>query len=424
MRNREFFKNKKVTVIGLARSGSSCVNLLHELGAEVSVSDAARNPSTVENSLGIKSKEIKVELGGHTPSFIKGRDLVVLSPGVAFDAPPVTWAKDYGIPLIGEIELSWILCPATIIAVTGSCGKTTVTTLLGRALEAAGKKAFVCGNIGKPFSQEVSKMQEGDFVCLEVSSFQLEAIQDFKPKAALILNISPNHLDRYKNMQEYIDAKKRIFMNQDNSDFLVLNKEDPCVSKFAQETKARVLYFKSEKGLNPNQAAVISAVTALGIERAFAQEAFKNFTGIEHRLEFAGRVNNIKFINDSKATTVDSCLWALRNVSEPVVLIAGGKDKGVDYSAILAAAKGKIREVVLIGQAREKIRQALKGSLPVQEAPTLEEAVKIAYRNSRPGDCVLLSPMCSSFDMFSNYEERGECFKRAVGELMRDTNDP
>ncbi|MDD5730191.1 MAG: Mur ligase family protein, partial [Candidatus Omnitrophica bacterium] len=221
MRNTEFFKNKKVTVVGLARSGLSCANLLHELGARVFVTDNKDCGPARENLAQLKSKDIKAELGGHTKGFVEGSDLVIISPGVLDKALPVVWAKEFRIPVISEIEFAWMLCPATVVAVTGSNGKTTVTTLIGKILEADGKRAFVCGNIGNPFSSEVRKMNEGDFVSLEVSSFQLEKIKTFKPRIAVILNLSRNHLDRHSDMQEYLDAKKRVFMNQDTFDFLV-----------------------------------------------------------------------------------------------------------------------------------------------------------------------------------------------------------
>jgi len=414
MRNSDYFKDKNVVIVGLARSGLSCANLLFDLGAKVSVTDNKANEATIRNRANLKSKDINVELGLHTEGFVKGRDLLVLSPGVTNNAPPVIWAEKFNIPIISEIELAWILCPATIIAVTGANGKTTVTTLIGKILEKAGKKVFVCGNIGNPFCAEVEKMKEGDFVSLEVSSFQLERIASFKPKIALILNFTPNHLDRYKDMQEYLAAKKRIFMNQDKSDYLVLNSQDPVLRGIAKEAKAKVLYFSQEEGLNPNQAAVLAVGSILGIDRELIKEVFGEFKGIEHRLEYVAEINKVKFINDSKATTVDSAMWALNNISTPIVLIAGGKHKGVDYRQILDLARQKVREVILIGEAKEKIRAALEGVLALDEAATLEEAVRKAYQKARPGDSVLLSPMCSSFDMFSSYEERGSVFKNAV----------
>jgi len=320
------------------------------------------------------------------------------------------------------VELAWILCPATVIAVTGSNGKTTVTTLIGRVLEAWGKKVFVCGNIGNPFCGEVEKMEAGDFVSLEASSFQLEKAREFKPKIAVILNFNRNHLDRHKDMQEYLDAKKRIFINQDNSDYLVLNHDDAVVRELAKQASSKVAYFSRAPDLNPNQAAVLAVASILGIKNDLCLKVFREFKGIEHRLEYVTEINNITFINDSKSTTVESTIWAFENISQPIVLIAGGRHKGIDYSIISDLIRKKTREVILIGEAREKIRSALTGAPSINESATLKEAVALAFSKAKSGDCVLLSPMCSSFDMFANYEERGEVFKKAVYDLM--TNEP
>lgn len=420
MKNADYFKNKKITVVGLARSGLACANLLFDLGADVSVTDNQDNASTRLNVSKLKSVNIELEIGKHTPGFIKGRDLIIISPGVPDEALPIALAKELNIPLISEIEAGWILSPAEIVAVTGSNGKTTVTTLIGKVIEAGGRKAHVCGNIGNPFCGELSKIKSGDLVVLEVSSFQLETINKFKPKISVILNFSRNHLDRYKNMQEYLGAKKRIFMNQSDSDYLLLNKKDDVLRELGKEAKAKVVYFSEDANFNPNQAAVLAVGSVLGINKQTCMEVFKNFKGIEHRMEEVAQFNNIKFINDSKATTVDSCIWALKNILRPVILIAGGKDKGVDYSLMLESALGKVKEAILIGEAKKKIKDAIKGRLNVSEAVTLEEAVDKAFNKAEPGDCVLFSPMCSSFDMFSNYEERGMTFKKIVNDLVKN----
>ena len=419
MRNTDYFKNKKVIIAGLARSGLACANLLHDLGARVSVTDNQDSDATRLNASKLKSNNIKFELGRHQPEFLKENELLVISPGVPNEALPIVWAKQSGMPVISEIELAWMLCPATVVAVTGSNGKTTVTTLIGRILAAGGKNVFTCGNIGNPFAGEVEKMREGDFVSLEVSSFQLENIQKFKPKIAVVLNFSPNHLDRYKNIREYLEAKKRIFMNQDKSDYLVLNCDDPVLKGLAKEALSQVATFTKEEKFNPNQSAVLAVGSILGIERKLILDIFKDFKGIEHRMEYAAEINKIKFINDSKSTTVDSAMWALGNIEGPVIMIAGGKHKGVDYGVIEDLARKKVRNLILIGEAKERIRSALGEFLPTEEAVNLEEAVEKAYKKAKPGDCVLFSPMCSSFDMFLNYEERGRVFKRAVQDLLK-----
>ncbi len=422
MINREYFKNKKVLVVGFARSGLASSNLLYDLGADVRITDNKDYDSTRNNLRKLKSRKIKVELGKHSPEFVKGNDYLIISPGVTDTALPIAWARQFNIPIMSEIEFAWILCPAGIIAVTGSSGKTTVTTLIGQILEASGKRAFVCGNIGNPFSGEVDKMSAKDFVSLEVSSFQLQHIVNFRPKISVILNFSKNHLDRHKDMLEYLDAKKRIFLNQTKDDFLVLNENDAVLKNLAEETSAKVVYFSQSLQFNPNQAAAVAACSILGISKDICIKVFSEFKGLQHRLEYVTQINNIKFINDSKATLVESTIWAINNLATPVILIAGGKDKGVDYKGVIEVASKKVREVILIGEAKEKIRNAFKGHLATDEAATLEEAVNKAFRKAKPGDSVLLSPMCSSFDMFSSYEERGNCFKKAVYDLMKQND--
>lgn len=423
MRDTGYFKDKKVTVAGLGRSGLACVKLLYDLGAQVCATDNQDNEAVRLNASGIKYKKIKVELGRHSQEFIGKSDMIVVSPGVPMNSPLLSWAADFKIPVISEIELGWMLCPGTVIAVTGSNGKTTVTTLIGRVLEkATAKKVFVCGNIGTPFCAEVGKIKEGDYVSLEVSSFQLEHIRNFKPKVSLMLNFSANHLDRYRDLGEYLAAKKRIFINQDESDYLVTNYDDPVLKKLAEESRAGKVYFCAKEGLDHNQSAVMAAAGILGIDRDLVLGVLRDFKGLQHRMEFVAEINKVKFINDSKATTADSTLWALRSLDGGVILIAGGKDKGVDYALILKLAPVKIRAVILLGEAKERIASALGGALPIHRVTTLTEAVNKAFTLSRPGESVLFSPMCSSFDMFSSYEERGKAFKDCVFKLLKGQN--
>ncbi|MFA4983859.1 MAG: UDP-N-acetylmuramoyl-L-alanine--D-glutamate ligase [Candidatus Omnitrophota bacterium] len=419
MRNKDYFKGKKVTVVGLARSGISCARLLAKSGALVGVTDSQDNAAIRAAGSQLKSHGIKVELGRHTIGFLRGRDLVVTSPGVPDKSPPLKWAASFGIPVISEIEAAWLLSPAEVIAVTGSNGKTTVTTLIGMVLKEAGKRAVTCGNIGNPFSGEVERLRAGDFVSLEVSSFQLETISNFKPRIAVILNFSRNHLDRYRSMRQYLAAKARIFMNQDNADFLVINRQEEVLKIIAGRARSRIVYFSPSKEFNANQAAVMAVASILGIGKDKVIRAFRRFKGIEHRLEEAGRVRGVRFINDSKSTTVDATVWALRNIDYPCILIAGGREKGNDYATVRGLVRRKVREAVLIGEARGKIRRAFRGVVPLREAVDLEEAVRIAFSLAVRGESVLFSPMCKSFDMFANYEERGRVFKSAVGLLAR-----
>jgi len=419
MKNRDYFRGKNILVVGFARSGLSSVNLLYDLGAKVSVTDNEDSAITRENLNRLKSKDIKFELGKHSREFLRGIDFVVISPGVPQGALPLLWAKEEKIPVISEIELAWILCPAEVIAITGTCGKTTVTTLAGKVIAASGKRVFICGNIGNPFALEVEKMEEGDIVSLEVSSFQLENIDRFKPKISAILNLSRNHLDRYDNMQDYLRAKERIFKNQDDCDYLVLNYDDEVVRNLGRESRAKIVYFKKEKGLNPNQSAVLAIAGILGIDRNLVMDVFRNFKGVEHRLEEVLGVGGVRFINDSKSTTTEATIWALNNLTCPVILIAGGREKGNDYTKVLDIARKKLKSLILIGEARERIGSAFGSAVSVYKADSLKEAVEKAFSLGSPGECVLFSPMCKSFDMFSNYEERGQAFKTAVSQLSK-----
>ncbi len=415
MRDPDYFKGKKITVIGCARSGVACANLLHSLGAEVLMTDNGAGEN-VRKFGAMLEPGIGIETGGHTDRFLLGRDLAVVSPGVPFNAPPLVKMRGAGIPVVSEIEVGWMLSPAPVIAVTGSNGKTTVTTLIGMVIEASGKKAAVCGNIGNPFTGELAALT-ADYVVLEVSSFQLETIRDFKPAVAVILNFNRNHLDRHADMDEYLAAKKRIFLNQDAGDHLVLNGADPALKAAGKEARSRVTYFTEGAVYNANQSAVRAVADILGIGEEACDRVFAGFRGLEHRMETVAEVKGVRFINDSKATTVESCIWALKNLRRPVILICGGKHKGVDYSLVVPEARDKVKEVVLIGQAADKIEASFSGAVPLCRAATLEEAVARSFRDAAPGDAVLLSPMCSSFDMFTDYEHRGRVFKQAVRAL-------
>lgn len=419
MNNIDYFQDKDVLIIGFGRSGLSSANLLYDLGARVRVTDNQDNAFTRNNLKGLKSKEIFVELGKHSPDLLQGVSFLVVSPGVPNDSSPILWAKGLNIPIISEIELGSFLCPAQIIAITGTCGKTTVTTLLGRVLEAAGKRAFTCGNIGNPFTQELGRMDKGDYVVLEVSSFQLESIDKFKPRIAVILNISRNHLDRYADMQGYIDAKARIFKNQDSSDYLVLNYDDEAVRRLGSKSKAKIVHFKGQEGLNPNYSAVLAVSGILGIRESLVKDVFSQFKGVEHRMEEVLEIRGIKFINDSKATTTEATVWALNNLSSKAVLIAGGREKGNDYGRVMRAARDKIKAMVLIGESKDIIQKEFGSIIATYLADSLEEAVGRAFSLAAYGDCVLFSPMCKSFDMFLNYEERGRVFKDAVSKLTQ-----
>ncbi len=414
-------KNKKVTIFGLGKSGLDLVLLLDGLGAKVYITDEKDSLQARENAEKIQGKA-KVEIGKHSEAFIEGSDLVVLSPGVRQDLPILLKIKEKGIMVIGEIELAASLCKGTIVAITGTNGKSTVTTLASEVLKLSGKNVFLCGNIGIPFSRCIPKIQKDDIACLEVSSFQLETTKNFKPKVAAFLNFSRNHLNRHKDMDEYFQAKKMIFANQDKTDWAVLNERDEIVKNIAGEIKSQVVYFNKSnedpgKFSNPNYSAVRAIASIFGISSDECNKVFNNFKGLEHRMEFVSTVKGIDFINDSKATTVVAALWALRSVSKPVVMIVGGRDKGGDFTVIKDLAVEKVKELIVIGEAKEKIKSALKDFLNIKESQSFQEAVKLAFADAKENECVLLSPMCASFDMFSSFEERGKVFKELVSEL-------
>lgn len=420
------FRGKKITVVGLGRSGLSAAKLLKIKEAQVSVTEGARSLDLEAAAQQLKVLGVDVELGVHSRRFIEGRDMIVVSPGVRYDALPCLRAREMGIEIISEIELAFLCCPATIIAITGTNGKTTTTTLVSKIINASGAKAYCVGNIGTPFAQEVLGMNQGDFVSLEVSSFQLEKIKKFHPKVAVILNVTPDHMDRYADMEEYRGAKERIFMNQSSEDWLIVNGGDPVLKKMAQKAGSRVVFFdRSEysKEFNQNQLAVLAVAKVLGIKEDVVLNVFKDFKGVEHRMEHVGEVEGIEFINDSKATNIDSTIWALHNIKKPAVLIAGGRDKGSDFFSLRELVRQKVKSVVLIGEASERIYQAWEDVLHCQKARGLEEAVKWAYHNAKAGECVLFSPMCKSFDMFTNYEHRGCVFKDIVNRLLEQRAD-
>ncbi len=467
--NRAAFKNKRVTVVGLGRSGRSAIRLLKRLGADVSVTDAAAGRDVEECARRLRRQGLAAETGGHTRGFIAGRDLVVVSPGVKASARPLRWAEAAGIPVIGEIELGYRFTRGPVVAITGSNGKSTVTKLTGRILRDGGKQVLVCGNIGLPATRKISALGFRRVVVEEVSSFQLSRVVEFRPYISVILNLSRNHLDWHRDFAEYRAAKMRIFANQTGDDWCILNHDDPEVRKMARRVRARVLFFstrsrvegmyldggmirenreRKEREIGPvgdirlqqphnlaNALAASLTGVILGVPPRSIMKTLGRFRGLEHRCEEVALRRGIRFVNDSKATTIEATLAALGSVPGTVVLIAGGRDKGSDFRCLRRAFAGKVGGVVLIGEAKDQIARALKGLFPAAPAgsepvagrivfaDTLPRAVKIAARIARPGWTVLLSPMCTSFDMFKNFEERGEIFKDAVRKLVKTTSN-
>ncbi len=439
-------KGKHVTVVGLGISGLSAAKLLLKAGARVSVTDNGNGDNLHKNKELLDGMGVNVEIGTHTEGFIKGSEMLIVSPGVDTNSLPILWAEKEGIPIIGEIELAFSFCKAPIIAITGSNGKTTVTTLTGELLKAGGIKSYVCGNIGLPFCDVAMDADAGDVVVLEVSSFQLTRTINFKPKVSVILNVTENHLDKHGNLQEYLDSKLKIFKNQSAGDKTILNYDDPNLKSV--EATSDVLYFsrfkevrgafadkdavflnvdgtkvkictkgevsiKGEHNIENIMAAVLLA-SCFNINPDVMRKVVTNFKGLPHRFEYAGSKDGITFINDSKSTSVGATIRALESLELPVLLIAGGRDKGSDFTLIKDLVREKVREVVLLGEAGPKIRKALDGVTDFKKAGSMDEAVQCAYTSAVQGDCILLSPMCASFDMFHNFEERGEEFKKSV----------
>ncbi len=452
MVRKDRINGKKVSVFGMARSGLAVAKLLVKNGADVFVTDTKKEEELKSETEELKRLKIDFETGSHSQRALDHKDFIVLSPGISSDIPVLKRARNTGLPLFSEIEVAFWLCPAQIVGITGSNGKTTTSTLLGEILKQDGRECQVAGNIGIPFSSVVETVSSRGVIVLELSSFQLEKIEEFKPKAAALLNISPDHLDRYPDLESYSEAKFKIFENQTPEDFAILNMDDDYSRKIKDKCKAQVIFFstlkeleqgsflkdgelliklngKTEKILdvfelgikglhNLSNAACACAVSSiLGTKKESMRQALKSFKGVEHRLEQVKIISGIKFINDSKATNVRSVWYALESIPKPILLIAGGRDKGGDFTQLREMVKEKVKNLILIGEAKEKICQALGDLVNSIKLDNLEEAVKKAYRMASSGDCVLLSPGCASFDMFENYEHRGRVFKSAVKQL-------
>ncbi len=427
-------QNKKITILGFGKSGQALAELVLGLGGQVKISDKKTQANMPEDlNSWVAEKKIEFEYGGHSASFIRESDLILLSPGVSFYTDVIKEALAKGIPVLGEIEFAFQFCFKPVIAVTGSNGKTTVVNLIHRVLTEAGYKSCLCGNVGTPLAQVVLKTEGVDFVVLEISSFQLESLLDphnrsspligFKPHVAVLLNFSQNHLDRHKDLEEYFEAKKKIFLNQEARDFAVLNEEDDHLRGLDSSLKSKVVYFNADQSKrltgrsNPNQAAVMAVAKVLGIREEICRKVFRDFKGVEHRLEWVREVNGVYFINDSKSTTTEATRWALNSIDRPLIMICGGRDKNMDFSVLSELIKLKVKKMITIGEAKKKIKLTFDEFVDVIECDLLETAVDKAQSFASPGDCILLSPMCASYDMFLNFEERGKIFKQIVNRL-------
>ena len=440
--------NKRVLVVGLGRSGVASALFLKAHGARVTVSDSKSQEQLREEIPALLNQGIAVEPGGHGERTFQNQDLIVVSPGVPVDSPPLVQARALGETVIGEVELASEYLPGPLVAITGSNGKTTTTTLVGEILEKSGMETLVGGNIGTPAIALTAQATRDTAIVLEVSSFQLETIRSFRPKIAVVLNVTPDHLDRHRTFQAYADAKARIFENQQAGDFAVLNAEDPTCLDLSQRTRAEVFWFSRkreveqgafvEKGqivfrregvreIMPvaevplkgahnleNVLAAICAAALMGCAAEKIRGAVCEFKAVEHRLEFVASIRGVDYYNDSKATNVDATIKALESFPANIHLILGGKDKGSDYTVLNDLLRKRVKAVYTIGAAAEKIQSHIQGATNIVPAGTMDSAVKQAANSAHPGDVILLAPACASFDQFKNYEHRGKVFKELV----------
>jgi len=444
--------NKRVLVVGLGKSGVASALFLKSRGAHVTVSDSKPETELRNEILLLLEHGITIETGGHGERTFRGQDLIVVSPGVPFDAPQLVQARSQGDSVIGEIELAAQFLPGPIVAITGANGKTTTTTLAGEIIAAGKFPTLVGGNIGTPAITFVDQAKPDSWIVLEVSSFQLETIVSFRPRIAVILNITPDHLDRHKTFPNYVNAKARVFENQRQDDFTVFNADDPTTAALADRTRAQVFWFsrkkevergafvrgshimfrdsKGEREIMPlseiplkgahnmeNVLAGVSIGALAGCQPAQICEAVHNFKAVEHRLEFVAKISGVDYYNDSKATNVDATIKALESFPANIHLILGGKDKGSDYTVLNDLLRQRVKRVYTIGAAAAKIETQIEGAAEIVHAETLENALRQASESAQAGDVVVLAPACASFDQFQSYEHRGRVFKEIVHSL-------
>ncbi len=408
---------KNICILGWGLSGISLSNLALSLGKKVLVSEARERNDFPSASIDYyKNRTVEFEFGGHSKEFLKKADLIISSPGVdTLHNRLRDIINELGITCVGEIEFAYWFNKAKIIAVTGTNGKTTTSFLIHQLLKEHRKKVFLGGNIGTPFSSFVLDTKKTDIVVLEVSSFQLETIFEFRPFVGVLLNIESDHLDRYPNLNDYLQAKINLFRNQKSDDWALLNKNMDFRFQVEHSLRSKVVYFSDEFN-NENFSCVYRVGGIFGLAKADCLKVFSSFQGLDHRMELVRKINQVSFINDSKATNPSSTIWALKNAKTPIILLAGGKDKGLDYSSIKPYLR-RIKKIKLFGQAASKIKEVLNSKIESDTFTSMEEAVIDAYREAQSGDTILLSPMCSSFDAFSDYKERGDRFKAIVNNL-------
>jgi UDP-N-acetylmuramoylalanine--D-glutamate ligase len=444
-------KGKKVLVVGLGKSGRAAALFLRRKGAQVTVSDTRSAEALGKDIPALLEEGIAVEAGGHGLLTFRRQDLIVVSPGVPIDTPELVQVKAFGLPIIGEVELAAQYLKGKTLAITGSNGKTTTTSLCGAILAAGKLPVEVGGNIGVPVIALVDQSRDDGWSVLEVSSFQLETTYEFRPDIAVILNVTPDHLDRHGTFENYTAAKERIFANQTAADALVLNADDDVASRAAARAKSRIFWFSNRRIVrqgafvhegaivfraseqaapefilkieeiplkgNHNVENVLAAVCAAriaGVAPDAIRTAVASFKAVEHRLEFVASIHGVDYYNDSKATNVDAAAKAIAAFPGGIHLILGGKDKNSDYRQLRSLLEERVKTVYTIGAAAEKIETHIYGAVPVISAGTLDQAVVKAAEAAQPGEIVLLAPACSSFDQFENYEHRGQVFKELV----------
>lgn len=417
---------KKVAVLGLGKSGFESAVFLLQKGFRVFASEKSDSPEMQAKASALRKQGAQAETGSHSDAQILSSDWVIISPGIPPSAPIYRALNAANVPTVSEIEAAFLFSPdARVIAVTGTSGKTTVTTLIAKVIEAAGRRAVLCGNIGTPWISQINHSSPDEIIVLEVSSFQLQNCFRFNPWIGILLNLSANHQDWHADMAEYAGAKLRMFQNQSREDFCIIRKQDEHYFPKGFSFRGRRIYpdepvpgGKENVLLNPNESVVLHTARILGMPDEIVHNVLSRFEGIEHRLEFVRTVSGVNFINDSKCTSTASLLWGLQKFSDQsVVLIAGGHPKANDFHEAGPLIRKKCRKVILIGEARPLMRKSWQGICPIDETDNFKEAVEGAFRAAVSQNVVLLSPACASFDMFRNYEERGKIFKGIVSEL-------
>jgi UDP-N-acetylmuramoylalanine--D-glutamate ligase len=458
------YRGKSVLVAGAGRSGTASARFLLACGARVILTDI-RSSDALEASIApllevaAHSGELVLELGEHRNESFAKCDFMVVSPGIPLTLPVFEISRKAGIPIIGEVELAYRHLKGRIIGITGSNGKTTTTALVSELLTGAGLKGHASGNIGTPLVDFVADSSPEDIYAVELSSFQLESIRDFRPFVGSILNLTPDHMDRYSSFEDYIAAKRRVFMNQKRTDFAVLNADDMRMAAMETEMRARPLWFSRQKTIkngafvrngrvifrNEESEKDLFAVNAVSLRGAHnlenvlascamailagappesLEESVRRFKGVEHRIEFVLELDGVQYFNDSKATNVDAAIKSLEAFPGNILLIAGGRDKAADFTALRSLVRERVKRLVVMGESAGKLRKALSDVAEISEAQFLQEAVSICRRFAKPGDVVLLAPACASFDMFQDYEHRGRVFKEAVRMLQRSELAP